>query len=97
MPDKAVILGGIVDVETAVTSGGATTIALKLESADDILAATAKASFSANALIACVPVFSAATAKRASGASGNKVVATIAAVAVDAGKFSVNLFGFVPR
>lgn len=56
VPADAVITGGGIHVKAAVTSGGAATMAIKALSAADILAATAKASLSLNALIETVPV-----------------------------------------
>ena len=96
IPPNALIIGGIIDVENAVTAGGAATIALRIEGAADLLAAAAIAGFTANAQLATVPVFTAATTKRVT-ATAKKVVATVAAFQLTAGKFTVNLFGIVPR
>ena len=61
IPKGAIVDFGLIDVVTAITSGDAATAALKLVTAEDILAATAKASFTLAATLACVPVKSAAT------------------------------------
>ena len=60
LPEGAIVTSGMVHVVAAVTSDGAATVALKLLGAGDILAATAKASLTANALIDTVPVGTAA-------------------------------------
>lgn len=90
LPDDAVITSGMIHVKTACTSGGSATVALKVESANDVRAATAVASLSANALLDTVPVGSAATAVRTT-AAGRHVVATVAVAALTAGKFIVAL------
>ena len=47
IPDNAIVIGGHVDVITAVTSDGDATVAIHLVSANDLLAATAKATLAA--------------------------------------------------
>ena len=74
IPSGAIILDGIIHVKTAVTSGGAATVALHVMSSEDILAATAKASLSLNALLDTVPVGTAATAVRCTASKGLSVV-----------------------
>ena len=96
IPSNALIMGGIIDVENAVISGGAATIALRIEGANDIYAAAVVTGFTANTQLATVPVFTAATTKRVT-ATAKKVVASVAVAALTAGKFTVNLFGIVPR
>jgi hypothetical protein len=41
IPTNAIILGGVVEVDVAVTSGGAATLAIQVEAAGDIVAAAA--------------------------------------------------------
>ena len=57
VPSGAVIVNAIVHVTTAFTSGGAATIDLNSEAANDLLAAGAVASFSSNAKIQGIPDF----------------------------------------
>jgi len=90
IPNKAIILGGIINVTTAVTSGGAANVAVGTSAgsaADSLLAATAKASFSLNALLATVPVFTAATAFKMTAAGS--ITTTIDTNALTAGVFEV--------
>jgi len=88
LPNDAVVNDGMVHVNTALTSGGSATIALHILNAADVLAATAVASFSANALLDVVPVSTAATSIRATS-GGLGLTMTIAAAALTAGKFTV--------
>jgi predicted nucleic acid-binding protein len=88
IPANALVLETFVFVETAATSGGSATISLGLESAVDLLAATAVASFSSAAKIAGIPV---------SGTLSTSVLATVernltlavAVAALTAGKVHV--------
>jgi hypothetical protein len=50
LPAGAVITNGYMDVETAVASGGAATLALKLVTAADLMPAMEKGNFPVNAL-----------------------------------------------
>ena len=47
IPDNAIVIGGSIDVITAVTSDGDATVAIHLVSANDLLTATAKATLAA--------------------------------------------------
>ena len=62
VPKGTIIRGGIIHVVRAPTSAGSATVAFKLQSAGDIMAATAKASLTAGLLKDTVPVNTAATA-----------------------------------
>jgi len=95
LPKGAIIKEGIVDVETAVVSGGAATIALKLNSAGDVLAATGKASFSLNATLDVVPDGTAANSVKLT--ANKRLAATVAVAALTAGKFTVALEYVVTR
>lgn len=95
IPVGAVIVGGYVDVIAAVTSDGSATVALKVTSTADILAATAKTSLSLAALLIAVPDFATVADAVRVASSPKSVVATIAAADLTAGKFQVHLFGFV--
>ena len=89
IPDDAVIMDGFVEVKTAVTSGGSATIALHINSSEDILAATGKASFSAGAILDVVP--NGAAANMIKTAAKKYLSVVIAVAALTAGKFWVNL------
>lgn len=95
VPKGALILDGMIDVETALTSAGAATGALKQVGAGDILAAAGKATFAANAILDIVPIGTAATAIR-STAKG-KPVLTVAVADLTAGKFTVIQRYVMPR
>ncbi len=90
LPNDAVITSGMIHVNTAVTSGGLATVALSVLAAEDVLAATAKASLTLNALLDTVPVGTAATAIRTTSA-GLGVTMSIAVAALTAGKITVAL------
>lgn len=45
IPSGAIIMGGFINITTAVTSAGAATIAVQIESAGDVVATTGKASW----------------------------------------------------
>ena len=87
LPEGAIVLDGKVHVQTALTSGGAATVALKLQSAADVLAATAIASLSLNAILDTVPDGTAANAVRLT--AKRQLVATVATETLTAGKFVV--------
>lgn len=93
IPDNAIVLDGMVDVLTTLTSStDAATVALSVEGADDIVAAIAIDDVSAPwdaGLQAIVPLGTAATAVKTGAARA--VTATIAEEAVTAGKFVVFL------
>ena len=87
VPANAIVTNVLVDVKTALTSGGSATVAIAVESAADLLAATAVASFSLAALLAGKPVGTAATAVKTT--VERSVVATVAVAALTAGKMNV--------
>ncbi|SDO95690.1 hypothetical protein [Desulforhopalus singaporensis] len=92
IPDGALVDFGLIDVQTAPTSGGAATIALELASAGDVKAATAIASF-ATGPVSAVPDKTAGNAiKLAANAS---LTMTIAAADLTAGKIVVALEYFM--
>jgi len=90
LPDDAVIMGGMVHVKTACAGGAGATVSLKMESAADIMTATAMAGMVTNALLDVEPDGTAANAVRTTE-NGRQVVATIATDALTAGKFVVAL------
>ncbi len=90
MPNDAVITGGMIHVNTAVTSDGAVEVTLGVLTADDVLATTLKAALTLNALLDTVPAGTAATAIRTtSGGLGLNM--TIGVAAITAGKITVAL------
>lgn len=92
LPAGAVILGGYIEVDTALTSGGSATVAVSAESAGDILAAAAfgGAPWSTTGRKSVIPVFTGATMVKTTAA--RKITATIATAALTAGVFDVVLF-----
>lgn len=91
LPAGAVILGGTIDVITALTSGGSATIALGTSagsSATALVGATAVASWTAGQL-ALTPVFTAATYVKLTAAGS--LTATVATAALTAGVFEVHI------
>jgi hypothetical protein len=91
LPANAIILGGTIDITVQLTSGGAATIAVGLGSGAQVAAlkaATAVASWTAGQL-AVIPVFTAATYVKVAAAT--QLTLTVAAFALNAGRFDVNL------
>lgn len=97
LPAKAIIIGGIANVTTALlAAGGAATIAIGTHAGsavDSLLTATAKATFSLNAILALNPVFTAASAIKMSVAG--QVSITVATNALTAGVMEIFLVYFV--
>jgi hypothetical protein len=87
VPSGAIVYGGLIDVDTAPTSGGSATIALGLNTNTDLLAATAIASVTGR--VAIVPVFTAASAVKTT--ADRKLKLTIAVAALTAAKFDIYL------
>lgn len=91
VPANAVILAGFVEVDTALTSGGAATVAVKVEGAGDLVAAAAisGAPWSTTGRKSIVPVATGATTVKTTAA--RKIQATVATAALTAGVFDVVL------
>lgn len=91
IPANAVVLGGFVEVDTAVTGSGAS-VAIKVEGAADTVAAAAisGAPWSTTGRKSVIPVFTGATTLKTTAA--RKIVATISAADLTAGAFDVVLF-----
>lgn len=85
IPDNAVIKKVYIDVLTAPTSGGAATVAVKLQSAADLKGATAIASFTG--IMDGVPAGAAANMIKLTADRTLKI--TVATAALTAGKFNV--------
>lgn len=92
IPANAIILGGFCEVDTAATSGGAGTLAIKVEGAGDIVAAAAVsgAPWSTTGRKSVVPVFTGATTVKTTAA--RNIVGTVATAALTAGVVDVVLF-----
>lgn len=94
IPSGATILAGWIEVHTQLTSGGAATIAVQVESAGDIVPAIAVASWTAGRK-KIVPGLTAAADLSASAVvrttAARDISAVIATAALTAGKFSVVL------
>jgi hypothetical protein len=95
VPANAVVVGGFLEVDTVPTSGGAATIAIKVEGAADTVAAAAisGAPWSTTGRKSVIPVFTGATSLKTTAA--RKVQATVAVAALTAGAFDVVL-AYVP-
>lgn len=96
LPANAVIVGGIINSTTAVTSAGSATVSVGTDAGSSttaILAATAKASLSANALINAVPVFATPVKLTAKG----NITFTVAVAALTAGIIEATLFYYVAQ
>lgn len=93
LPNKAIIHGGVLDIVTTFTSGGAATLALGTSAgsaANSILAATAVASLTAGITTVLIPKFTAASILKLTAAG--VIQWTIAAFAMTAGKAGLTLF-----
>ena len=98
IPSGAVIVGGFIDITTQLTSGGAATIAVQVNAANDISTAVAVASWTAglkNVLPAgTTGAVTASTAVKTTAARDISIV--IAAVALTAGVCKVALYYYEP-
>ena len=96
LPSGSIILGGVIDITTALTSGGSATIAVGLSAgasgAAALKAATAVASWTAG-LMAIIPLFAAANMIKMT-AEGT-ITLTVAVAALTAGKFEAKLL-YIP-
>jgi hypothetical protein len=92
IPAGAYILGGFIEVDQAVTSGGAGTVAVQAEAANDIVnaAAVSGAPWSTTGRKSVIPVFTGATTVLTTAARDISIV--IGAAALTAGQFDVVLF-----
>lgn len=92
IPANSIIMGGYIEVDTILGSGGSATVALNIEGAADLLAATAFGSspWSTTGRKSVTPVFTGATMIKTTAA--RKIQATVATAALNAGQFDVVLF-----
>ena len=91
IPINAIIVGGTVNATTAVTSGGSATVGMGTSAGStttSLLAATAKASLSLNAVINAVPVFATPVKMTAAG----QITFTVATAALTAGVIEAWVF-----
>jgi hypothetical protein len=92
LPAGAIILGGVIDITTTLTSGGAATIALGLGSGAQVASlkgATAVASYTAGTTLVLLPIFTSATYVKVAAAT--RLTLTVAAFALTAGRLNVNV------
>ena len=91
IPNNSYILGGFIEVDTAVTSGGAATLGVNSEAAGDVLTATvvSGAPWSTTGRKSVTPVFTGATSLKTTAARA--VTVTVAVATLTAGKFRVVL------
>lgn len=89
VPERCIVLDGVIDVVDALTSDGAAQVAIHVQTADDILAAAVLGTNGTEGLHDVVPVGTAATAIKMT-ADGN-VTLTVTVAALTAGK----LYGFL--
>ena len=92
IPSGAVILFGYLDVQTSPTAGGAATIAISVEGANDIVtaASVAGAPWSTTGRKSIIPVATGATSVKTTQARA--VTATVASFDLTAGIFEVVLY-----
>lgn len=94
IPANAIIVAATVNSTTAVTSAGSATVSIGTSagsSATSILAATAKASLSANAVLNGVPVFATPVKMTAAGS----ITFTVGTAVLTAGVIEVEVFYFI--
>lgn len=90
LPKNAIVVGCYIDVLTAPVSAGAATLAFGTGQTNvDLLAATAKTSFVAGTIVACIPVGTAATAIKLT--ADRVPTVTIGAAALTAGIINVHM------
>jgi hypothetical protein len=92
VPVGAIVLGGVIDITTTLTSGGAATIALGFGSGAQVAAlkaATAVASWTAGTTLVIIPIFTSATYFKLTAAA--RMTLTVAAAALTAGVMDVNI------
>lgn len=88
IPSGAILVDALLHVDTAVTSGGAATLAIKVEGAADVNAADAVSGAPWSTTGAKRADFTATTAPIKTTAA-RSIVATVATAALTAGKFTV--------
>jgi len=92
LPAGAIVLGGVIDITTTLTSGGAATIALGFGSGAQVAAlkaATAVASYAAGTTLVMIPIFTSATYLKLTAAA--RMTLTVAAATLTAGRMDINV------
>lgn len=92
IPAGAIILGGVIDITTSLTSGASATISLGFGSGAEkavLKALTAVASYAAGTTLVIVPIFTGATVYKVLTTA--QMTLTIAVADLTAGKMDVNL------
>lgn len=95
IPDDAIVVGGVVEVNTAFTSaGGTATIALMVNAANDIItaAAVSGAPWSTIGLKAIIPKANTPESTGVKLTAAREITATVAVQALTAGKLTVFLY-----
>lgn len=94
LPIKAVVVGGFLQVNTAFTSGGSGTLALKVESANDIISAAAVsgAPFSTTGQKAIIPKANTPESTGVALTAAREITATVATADLTAGKGTLFLY-----
>jgi len=92
IPANALVLGGVLEVDTALTSGGSATVGVKVEGAGDIVTAggIGTAPWSTTGRKDVTPDWNGAGTVKTT--EPRKIVATVGAAALTAGAFDVVLF-----
>lgn len=92
IPTGSIVEGGLIEVDTALTSGGAATVSVGVEAAADMQAAAAisGAPWSSTGRKSIVPAFTGATTVKTTAARNPSIA--IATAALTAGVFRVILF-----
>jgi hypothetical protein len=92
IPAGSVITGGYIEVDTAVTSGGAATLGVNSEGAGDLLAATvvSGAPWSSTGRKSITPAFTGASSVKTT--VKRNLAVTVAVAALTAGKFRLVVF-----
>lgn len=92
IPSGSIVEGGLIEVDTALTSGGAATVSVGVEAAGDMQAAAAisGAPWSTTGRKSITPAFTGATTVKTTAARNPSI--DVAAAALTAGVFRVILF-----
>lgn len=91
IPNNAIVMGGFIEVDTILASAGAPTVAVQIEGAGDLLAATAfnASPWSTTGRKSILPAYTGATAVKSTAVRNIKIV--IATATLTGGKFRVVL------
>lgn len=89
IPDNALVLGGIVDITTTLTSGGAATIGLRINAAGDLIATATAIGAWAAGIVDVIPAYTAVSSIKLTAA--RQITAEVGAFDLTAGVFNVTL------